>query len=233
MSVLPNAPKNNALNRFTSLPIALEVLHNQYLTLLTSDAWEDRNDAYFLDRYREKKGLGTVLAICFSTRAETFHQWRVFSGGLSGVCIEFDRSRLLDSVRNEKLFQRNNDRFRVGEVSYHLIRDLQRKRPDLEQWPFLKRKAFKDEAEFRIIFESRTENLLSISMGFDLSAVRRVTLSPWLPRSTADSVTEVIRGIDGCANLLVTQSSLINNGDWRKAIDEAQPSSRENRRQPS
>jgi hypothetical protein len=33
------------LNRFTSLPIAVDVLYRKRITLLTPDFWEDENDA--------------------------------------------------------------------------------------------------------------------------------------------------------------------------------------------
>ena len=75
------------LNRYTSLPIALDVLSQKRITLLSPETWEDRNDAYYLERYRVKKELCCVLAICFSIRPETFHHWRVFSSGSAGVCI--------------------------------------------------------------------------------------------------------------------------------------------------
>lgn len=205
-------PSRDKLNRYTTLPIALDVLYRRQITLLTPEAWEDRNDAYFLERYREEMRFRSVLAICFSMRAETFHQWRVFSNGSEGVCIEFDRARLLASIQDQ-------EGFRIGEVSYPLIRELREKRPELEKWPFLKRRPFKDEAEFRIVFESKTEHLRSRSVDIDLRAVRRVTLSPWLPEPVATSVTAIIRGIQGCAKLPVNRSSLVDNAGWKSVID--------------
>jgi len=82
------------LNRYTSLPIALDVLAKKHITLLSPETWEDRNDAYYLERYRDERKLRSLLAICFSLHRETFHHWRVFSSGSSGVCIEFDKEKL-------------------------------------------------------------------------------------------------------------------------------------------
>jgi hypothetical protein len=53
----------------------------------------------------------------------------------------------------------------------------------------------------------------------DLAAVRKVTLSPWLPDSVAESVTSIVKRIDGCEGIDVNRSSLTNNSRWRKAID--------------
>ena len=83
------------LNRYTALPILLDVVHNRHITLLSPETWEDRNDAYYLERYQAKGKIASVLAICFTLEKETFHHWRVFSHGSSGVCLEFDKHRLL------------------------------------------------------------------------------------------------------------------------------------------
>jgi hypothetical protein len=85
------------LNRYTTLPILLDILQQKHITLLSPATWEDWNDAYYLERYKQESKLRTVLAACFSERGETFHHWRVFSNGSSGVCIEFDKRSLLKS----------------------------------------------------------------------------------------------------------------------------------------
>lgn len=212
----PKTPAKQAsqvplLNRYTSLPIALDVLYKKHITLLSPETWEDRNDAYYLERYRDERKLRSVLAICLSLHRETFHHWRIFSNGSAGVCIEFDKDELLKLIPTDKAF-------RHGKVSYHWIGDLEKKKPELETWPFLKRKPFEDEREYRIIFETKTENLRAKSISVELSAIKKVTLSPWLPDAVAQSVISTIKKIEGCANLNVSRSSLIDNSGWRKII---------------
>jgi hypothetical protein len=199
------------LNRYTALPILLDVLHNRHITLLSPNTWEDRNDAYYLERYQVKGKLGSVLAICFSLEKETFHHWRIFSHGSSGVCIEFDKLKLLQH------FVPQAD-FRHKQVEYHWISDLKKKKPDLKQWPFLKRKPFKDEREYRVIFESSTSSLRHKNVPIDVACVRHVTLSPWLPKTVASAVITVIKGMPGCSKLSVSPSTLIDNAEWRAAI---------------
>src|SRR5689334_5694440 len=97
------------LRRYTSLPSLLHLLQNKKITLLSPSTWEDRNDAFFLSRYKELKGLKSVLALCFAESHERYHHWRVFTHGSAGVCIEFDRepfvaySRTLKNVRAKKV----------------------------------------------------------------------------------------------------------------------------------
>ena len=206
-------PDIQILNRYTSLPIVLDMLLNRRINLLSPESWEDRNDAYYLEKYKKEKELQTILAICFSSVPETFHAWRIFASGLSGVCVEFDRERLLHAIPQEQGFN-------SSDMDYHFVDEVESKRPEPKQWPFLKRKPFKDECEFRIIYESKTELLSIKHIAIDLSCVRKITLSPWLSEPTAKSVSSIINSILGCGGLCVNPSSLIENSRWKKALDQ-------------
>jgi len=199
------------LNRYTNLPIALDLLKRKQITLLSPDTWEDRNDAFYLERYREELRFRCVLAVCFSTTSETFHHWRIFSHGASGICIEFDKAKLLSSLQAQK-------EIRHQAVEYHPLFTLQRNKPDIEQWPFIKRHAFKAESEYRIVYESKKESLRAMSLNIDLTSIRMITLSPWLAEHTAASVIDIIKSIDGCSGIKVNRSSLIDNAGWRDII---------------
>lgn len=200
------------LNRYTSLPVALDILSQRRVTLLSPETWEDRNDAFYLERYREARNLQTLVAICFSARGETFHHWKVFSSGSSGVCIEFDKNLLLDAFPSSR-------GFRYGQIEYRLVKTVNRRRPEVDTWPFLKRKAFKDEGEFRIIYENRAVHERTKHVGIDLGTINKVTLSPWLADAVAKSVQTLIKTIKGCEGLPVHRSSLIDNSGWKKAIE--------------
>jgi len=108
--------------------------------------------------------------------------------------------------------------YRHANVTYKRIGELEKKKPDLEIWPFLKRKPFEDERESRIIYESKTDSLRAKEVPIDLSAIKKVTLSPWLPNAVSKSVIAIIKKIDGCAALDISRSSLIDNAGWRKII---------------
>jgi hypothetical protein len=205
------ALKTEILYRYTTLPILLDVLHEKHITLLSPETWDDRNDAHYLEQYRKTNKLGSVLAVCFAAGGEKFHYWRVFSSGASGVRIEFDKERLLRSFAGL-------DGFRHQFVSYRLRVDVEKKKPETSSWPFLKRSAFRDEQEYRIIFETETEDLRAKSVPIDLASIRSLTLSPWLPSAVAPAVRRAIGGLDGCSNIKVRDSSLLENARWRAAI---------------
>lgn len=70
------------LCRYTQLPALFYMLSAKKLTLLDPNPWDDKNDSYFLEQYKSKRDLKTVLPLCFSMAPETYHHWSVFAEGL-------------------------------------------------------------------------------------------------------------------------------------------------------
>ena len=106
------------LRRYTDLPALIHLLRTESITFLDPSSWDDKNDAYFMKLYKDKKRLTTLLAICCSQGSETYHHWRVFSHGPSGVCISFKRQPLIDALK------RVDKSIRCGQVQCLKIRDL-------------------------------------------------------------------------------------------------------------
>lgn len=202
------------LNRFTTLPILLDALVHRRLTLLGPETWEDRNDAYYLEEYKSRRRMKTVLALCFSTKRETFHHWKVFSSRNGGVCIEFNGDALVSSIADDRAF-------RAEEVRYRTLNQVESARPKLRDLPFLKRHAFMDEGEFRILYRHPEVERKTMDLPFELTWVQKVTLSPWMPETVAESVISVIREIEGCADLRINRSTLVENRRWKTAIEKA------------
>ncbi|WP_283744783.1 DUF2971 domain-containing protein [Sideroxydans sp. CL21] len=201
------------LRRYTDLPALLYLLHEQKITLLDPKSWDDSNDSHYLSQYKEKKKLKSVLALCFSQTAETYHHWRVFSPGPSGVCIVFNRAPLLASFKLHKV--------KTQDVEYLTLVNARKRSFRTNELPFIKRAAFKPESEFRAVFESATEELPSINIPIDLSCIRSISLSPWLHKSLAQTTTTAIRAVDGCKKLKVSKSTLIANEEWKSIAAKA------------
>src|SRR6516162_2706325 len=90
------------LRRYTDIPALVCLLSEQRITLLNPETWDDKNDSYFLKLYQERNRLQSVLALCFTRTTETYHHWRVFANGASGVCITFKREQLLDAIAKQR-----------------------------------------------------------------------------------------------------------------------------------
>lgn len=195
------------LRRYTTLPSLIHMLKYRQLTLLDPSSWDDKNDSHFLSLYREKRKLKSVLALCFAQASETYHHWRVFAPGSSGVCLQFDGDAVKTAVSCIPGAT-------MKPVEYLTLPEIRKSKIKAARLPFLKRFAFKPENEVRILWESKTEKRSAVAVSVELAAVQRITLSPWLHPSLAGEVTALLRTIDGCSKLKVFRSQLISNDEW-------------------
>src|SRR5215470_7914619 len=181
------------LRRYTDIPALVYMLTEKRITLLDPDTWDDKNDSYFLRLYRETNQLQSVLALCFTQHSETYHHWRVFASGASGICITFRREQLLQALRKQP-------GVRMGRVKYLKLPETRGSKPAIRDLPFLKRYPFEQENEFRVIFGSR-QKLTSLDIPIPLASIDRITLSPWLHPVFKEHVKNMLWKIEGCEDL--------------------------------
>lgn len=204
------------LRRYTDLPSLIYLLSKRKLTLLNPRSWDDKNDSRYLEIYRKKRKLESVLALCFSQSEETYHHWRVFAPGSGGVCIRFDREALLTAVTEE-----SPQPVICRPVTYLTVADIKESPPKTRNLPFLKRRAFEPENEFRMVFESEGWEMEKLDIDIPLSCVKRVTLSPWMHDALSADVKAVLKSIKGCSGLEIVRSTLISNDQWQKHGEKA------------
>lgn len=195
--------------RYTNFSILLDMLVNKKITLLDPALWHDRNDSFFAEKYREKKQIKTLLALCFTTKPETFHHWKVFAGDSGGICIRFNAEKLLACFKKET-------GVKTGIVVYRLMRDLKETPPSIDELPFLKRKQYEDEAEFRIIYENKSKIFQTKDFQLDLGCIEKIILSPWLPRSVSKTIKGIVHQIPGCASMPIIRTGVVESLDWQK-----------------
>jgi hypothetical protein len=194
------------LRRYTTLPALIHLLRTRCITFLDPSSWDDKN------LYKTQKRLKSLLAVCCSMETETYHHWRVFSSGSSGVCISFHRELLVDALgRVESI--------RSGEVQYLKIKDLKTRRANVDDMPFLKRAPFGPEHEFRFVYESKATTLRSSDFPIPLECIERIYLSPWMPEKVSDSVKSVLKTIPSVKSISITRSTLIRNDLWQEYGD--------------
>jgi hypothetical protein len=202
------------LRRYTSLPILISALQRRALTLVSPRGWKDRNDAHFLATYKRKGKFKSVLALCFAEAQEASHHWEVFAPGMSGVCLCFRPTTLLEAVRKDgAVFGRK--------VHYRTIRSAGERTLKVADLPFLKRRPYRAEREFRLIYASATAKVATYDLAFPLSAIERIYLSPELPEPLVDEVKRTLKGIRGCGGLRIYRSTLSSNAQWKELGDGA------------
>jgi len=125
------ATLDNYIRRYTSISAVIDILRRQELSLLDPQSWDDRNDRYFMARYKEKKGLGGLYALCAARCSETYHHWRVFTGTADGACIEIRREPLEKALAKIPGVS-------FGEINYLRLDEVDKlKRSDYSQhWKF-------------------------------------------------------------------------------------------------
>lgn len=202
------------LKRYTELPFVLQLLHSKKLTLVNPSAWDDKNDSHFVQAYRDRKGLGSVLALCLTEAQQTYHHWRVFTHGASGACIYFDKAAFVNWIDETDLLEGR-------EVVYRTLPQIQKQVPKLEDLPFLKRKAYEHEAEFRLLFVTKKKSVVVQSFDIPIGMIDFILLNPWLPPSTANAIEEVIHRIEGCEHIEVKRATIVKNDAWQQAAEAA------------
>lgn len=194
------------MRRYTELPAALEILQNKKITLLSPLTWDDKNDRASMQSYAIQGGHQSVLGICFSQAAETFHHWKVFAPASSGVCIEFCKAKLIASIPKVG--------FKHRKVKYQKQSEFKTASPSPRDLPFIKDWAYRHEIEFRIVHTSEKMGLQAVSFPFDLSCIRSIVLSPWLPKALVEPTRKALNAVAGCDKLRITHSSVVENELW-------------------
>lgn len=200
---------SNYLRRYSDLTALLYLLSTRRITLLDPDSWDDSNDSYYLALYKKKMRLKSVLALCFTESDERYHYWKVFGAGPSGVCIQFDRAKLLKAAKQQS-------GLRLKPVEYVKLTQIRARQLQIKDLPFLKRYAFEHECEFRMIYESGADELRKLDIAVPLSSIDKITLSPWIHPDLSEFVKQRLRSIDGCRALRIGRSTLIGNEEWKK-----------------
>jgi len=200
------------LRRYTNLAATIHLLRNRCLTLLNPALWDDRNDAFFLAQYKQRSGARSVLALCFAEASETYHHWRIFSPGGDGICVEFDKPKILDAIRNTPFVISSG-------VTYKQIDEVCAAPIANDDLPFLKRLPYQDEREFRLLYVSRDKEIEFHHIPVSLASISRITLSPWMPAALAEAVKDTLKQIKGCKTIKIYQSTLVDNERWKKAAN--------------
>ena len=204
------------LRRYTDLASLLDLLKRRAVTLLPPSTWDDRTDRLMMQTYAKVKNLETLLALCMSRKAETYHHWKVFTDKNNGVCIHFHKAPLIAAMKQSGVL--------VRPVKYLSFSALARANLPPRQLPYLKRIAFVDEGEVRAVYQNkeREQELKRVPIG--LEVIDRITLNPWMPQQIFDSVENVIESMTKGAMFDVVRSNLIDSRTWRKfAAEYAKP----------
>lgn len=194
------------LNRFTTLPILLDILERKKLTLLNPILWEDKNDSEIILEYKKRKNIKNLFALCFSHNDETIHHWKTFSNGPSGCIIEFDAVKLISHI--EKI-----PGIKQGKVEYKKINEIQKNEISVDKMPFTKRWPYRCEEEYRVIIETEEEmDFYEIVIPLDL--IKKVTISQQMPQQIFETIKKQLKSSKDNPESRINKSTLYENINW-------------------
>lgn len=198
------------LNRFTTLPALLDLLRRRKLVIRDPSTWEDKNDAKIILEYKRRKEIPKLFAVCFCMGDETIHHWKAYADGVSGCCIEFDKTKLLACFRGIR-------EVRCGEVIYKTIEEVENNAIMTDCIPFVKRWPYRFEKEFRILWEGKTRGK-TIDLDIDLNSIKKITLSQTMPKDLYTSMEKLLRANIKDLSIEINRSTLFENSRWIKTF---------------
>ena len=201
------------LNRYTTLPVLLDMLKRRRLVFLEPDSWEDKNDSAIMAEYRRRKRVKRLFALCFSYGDETVHQWKAFADGTSGCCIEFDMNRM------RAMLQSHPD-IRHGPVVYRRIRDVDDQSIKTKDIPFTKRWPYRCEEEYRLIWEGDSDEAFH-EIELDLRMIRKITISQRMPKQVYETIKEYLKEAFADPDKRINRSTLYENKIWIRKFQRA------------
>lgn len=190
----------------------LDTLIQQRIVLLDPSTWHDRNDREMMAAYASAVPDRRVFAYCLAEGRETAHHWQIFADGGRGARINFHQDRLMTALKA-------HPEIRQGFVSYVDWRTLDTSTA-LDTFPFIKRKVFRYEREYRVIatMAGVPDDSISHELPVPLNCITSVYISGELPTPYFNTLKALINRTPGCERLPVRHSGLLRNDNWDRAI---------------
>ena len=157
-----------------------------------------------------------MLALCMTATRERSHHWTHFAPGTTGVCVEFDGPGLSQ-------WAGDISRMQCRSVTYRTIKAMETTCPQRPTLPFLKRYAYVDEQEFRLLYGDDAVGPDEKWFELDLQLIQRITINPWLEENDANEVRKRInaRLKRLKSDIRVQRSLLLENKRWKQLATRA------------
>lgn len=212
------------INRFIELEHVYDMLQNKRLIFPTHHSWDDKNDVELINEYQKRKGIKKIFLYCCLNESETIHHWEYFfkregKKDAVGCCVEFKREELISCLKKE--VKRKGGKFRHAKVKYKKIGEIDSSKIQIGDMPFIKRWPYRYEKEYRLIWEGEdSEDIIKIKSAellqwrFDLSIIKRITVSGKISEEEFKSIKEKILGFSGGGCIEVNHSKVYEYPRW-------------------
>lgn len=204
-------PHKQWLKKYTKLDYLEGILRNRHLHLGNPSDWDDKNDSEGIRLFSAGHSDFKVLSTCLTEAADRFHFWHVFGEREKGVCLWFDKERLIHDIQTDSSLIADSVLYRTPKEVAQL---------SANQIPFAKREQYRDESEFRVLRVQKASNTPIDKFLFSQDSLRRIYLNPWLSNNEADLakawITDTLE--DEFGHVEVLQNRTLGSKRWLDAI---------------
>jgi hypothetical protein len=215
--------KKEYLYRIMSVKRVKELFEDGVLVFLKPEAWKDPFENYiskvsFIDEKRIKHHINylkNVFGQCYSLGTETSLMWDAYTPNKDGVRIKIEKDKLIGFLNTQKQYPVSH--FRFAKVIYKkygdfvsklknndaLINLYRNQNNELIDFLFEKRYEYRDEREFRIMYDANNDGcnygeLLKINISV-LDLIDSVRFDPKMHEDECNQLKVYFRskGIDG------------------------------------
>ena len=202
------------LKKYTKLKYLEDILCREALHLGDPSCWPDKNDRELIQFYLSKTDTKAIRSTCLTSAPDRYHFWAIFGEEALGVCLWFCSEELQKDIDGDKTLQQ-------GKVIYKHQDSMGK--ITTEEIPFLKRKQYGDEQEFRVLRKFRDNSPQDTWFKFSPCSLKKIYLNSWL---TGDSfqkeksrVNELLVG--RYAHVKLNQNRVLNHKPWIDAVKAA------------
>ncbi|GIT85022.1 hypothetical protein [Roseobacter sp. OBYS 0001] len=199
------------LKKYTKLEYLPEILETRQLHLGDPKSWDDQNDAAAILMFSQRQSGFDIRGTCLTAAPDRFHFWHIFGERELGVCLWFDRERIVREFDQDHSLV-------SGMVRYPTRKDLFQTKPD--EIAFTKREQYGDEREFRVLRVSPPVRGEPEKLKFSAYSLRRVYLNPWLSPSSVSLYKKLLRQelTGDLVHVELKQNRSLKKKDWINAL---------------
>jgi hypothetical protein len=195
------------LRHYTSIENLYSILDSGILRFSDPQDWNDKNDAASLRAFCRKKGAAQARVICLATGLEQIHHWNTYAP--EGCRIEFGWRGFNEEINRHKLLCGFVEYFPNEELTAAILRDKK-----TDELPFIKRRPYEDDQEYRIIWYGAAEAAPEINIKDCISSI---TLYPNISTPKFEAIKDNLKTKFQIAK--VNRSRLLKFNDWISKFD--------------
>lgn len=204
---------NNQLKHYTSVSTLCKILAKGF-KFQNGESWDDENDKYTLQKYREYIYPQNVLVLCFCDGAGNVYHWTALgktdsdndSDSQIKCSIVLNKDKFLKYVDSIEGMSHHEMKYcRNDEIQGHRIEDL----------PYLKRNEFSIEKEYRVIYKGgKSEFFLSDIISY----IDKIVIG-LCTKAEFDEIKQHITTTFHIDEAKITQNLLKGSKEWNDNVD--------------